>query len=550
MDFSILAEPRLLFVIAISAAVALLGTISVAARPAAVITGRVQLSLSVSQIFFMITRFANIFYLPLMASFVDQAVHRGKTDQLQAQIMWVILGSAAGALASWICLGNFVSLYRYGVEQIQAAGSTVRVMTRHLRPSRWSQPFKAFFAPTHLGVRLFRLEGVEPGFLLFNVVATSIWTVGALSALFVSAQYPQYKSTAVLLSGLVNAFAAISFSVWVDPKAALITDKVIKGQRPENQVNVTAVHLAMGNFVGSLLGLAMFFPGTRLIAFAAQGLGSQGQGLVGSLWVLVVLNIVVTLLSSTTYASRVSAVVTGHVATALSIYNLFFLVTRLAQQIYAPVLGSVSDHLVSDGPGHLGELEGIFRTILGGAGVGALLGLLLLPTFVQIYNQAVYQLDRRGSIPSVMLACLSPRAWPTIWACLRRPGLLGVTLADFRSIPKGFLFGNVLVISIYTVGVMAAIFAGAELGDKAARTANLLSSVVNGLATITLSVIVDPTISLIADQAVKKERSQKDVFTMAVGLMFGMLLGVLLSQAVFTPAVAVISFFATLLASN
>jgi len=541
-----LLDPKLMFVVLLAGTLALLGTLNIAARPAAVISGRVALAFSVSNIFFMVSRLANLFYLPLMASFMDEAERTGQTTVLWEKVQWVILGTAGGSLLSWLLLGNFVSLYLLGIRKVEERGSMLRALLWAARPGAWPELLKAFAAPVKMGVRLFRLGTVPSGFLLANVFAGSVWTCGALSALLVSAQpeTAQYAATAVLLSGLVNAFAAIAFSVWVDPKAAHITDQAVAGQRSEEDVRITAVHLGLGNFVGSLLGLVVLYPATELIKAATLSLGVHGGTFSDSLWIVVALNLFVTMLASTTYAARVSAVLTRRVAMALAIYNLFFLVTRLAQQVYAPMLGSLRDHLVAQG--NLGALEMLFRQVILGASAGAFVGLLLLPTFVEVYNRAVNALDRRGSIPAVLLATLHPRRWPLVLGCLRPPGLFGVRPAEIRLLPQGFVWGNLLVISIHTVGVMAAIYAGAQ-NDDLARTATLLSSVVNGLATITLSIIVDPMCSLITDQAVKGERPVRHIYIMAVVLILGMLLGTLLAQVVFGPAVWVIGLGAQLL---
>ena len=52
-----------------------------------------------------------MFYLPLMAGFVGEAVRTGDASQLLQQIQLVVLGSAAGSLASWLLLANFVNLF-------------------------------------------------------------------------------------------------------------------------------------------------------------------------------------------------------------------------------------------------------------------------------------------------------------------------------------------------------------------------------------------------------------------------------------------------------
>jgi hypothetical protein len=371
--------------------------------------------------------------------------------------------------------------------------------------------------------------------------------VGALCALHVSALLPRFEATAVLLSGLVNAFAAIAFTLFVDPKAAVITDQAVKKGRPLQDVLAMTFYLGLGNFVGGLLGLVVLPLGVALIRLGTIQVGQGGEGMIHSLWALVALNALVTLLASTTVASQVSAAITRNVATALAVYNFFFLVTRLSQQVYAPILGSVRDSVVR-GQASAEALLPVFRWVIAGASLGILAGWLLLPTFIEIYNRAVAALDRRhGSTAALMVSLLAPRNWLVMLRCLRRPSNLGVTWADLRVLPKGFLIGNILVVAIHTIGVMAAIHAGALLSSSLARTATLLSSVINGVATILVSVVVDPTMARITDQAATGERPLRHVYAMSVFLIGGMLLGTVLSQAFFVPAAEVIALGARLL---
>ena len=128
---------------------------------------------------------------------------------------------------------------------------------------------------------------------------------------------------------------------------------------------------------------------------------------------------------------------------------------------------------------------------------------------------------------------------------------MGVRLSDLKdpSFPKTFLAGNILVLSIHTVGVMAAVYAGAGLDGGAARAATLLSSVVNGVATITLSLLVDPTLARITDHCVKGSRDPRHIRCAAVFLLGGMFLGTLLSQLFFLPAAWVIAQGARIVAA-
>lgn len=507
----------------------MLGSLSIASRPAAVITGKVAQATTVAGIAFMLSRFANMFYGPLMAGFTGDSANLRTLFQ---QTQLVVVGSSLGSLASFLLLPNFVNLFRVTVEKLHELG-----LKSMLRPRVLGPLLLEFRHRYPMGVQPGQLHGIPKDFLLFNVFATAVWTVGGLSAIYCSVSIREFKNTALLLSGLVNSFAAIAFSIWVDPTAALITDDVVNGRRQKEQVFSTAAHLGLGNFVGGMLGLLTMQASIWIIGLATRAIGTQGSIAAGSLLPIVILNIFLTMCSSTTYASRVSAVVTREIASALAIYNFFFLVTRLAQQVYAPLLGSMSDHLQKTH--QLDRLEMNFRCIIAGASLGALLGLLLLPTFVEVINQAVRQLLKHKSIPLIIWRCLNPRHWTTILSCLRAPSLLGVRTSDLRSIPKFFLLGNILVLSIHTMGLFAAVCAGAYLrstNESAAAAAVLLSSVVNGVATITLSLVVDPTTSRMTDQCKAGKLPLMHIKAAALFLLVGMLVGTLLAQVFFTPA--------------
>ena len=239
MNISLLGDGKLLFIMALAAIVSMLTTLNTAARPAAIRTKQVALSLAVSAIFFMFTRFANLFYLPILGKYVDRAVQSGNVNILYEQIQWVVLSSALGALLSWLMLPTFTAIYERGIASITVRGSMLKMLlalpsVRGVKALfgclRSPLELKAWACPNCAPSETGEKESTNEPFALpwdllsWNVFATAVWTVGALAALQVSALYPDLAATAVLLSGLVNSFAAIAFSLFVDPKAAVITD--------------------------------------------------------------------------------------------------------------------------------------------------------------------------------------------------------------------------------------------------------------------------------------------------------------------------------------
>lgn len=536
MYLTAIKDPKLIFICFTAGIVTLLTANTVVSRPVAVITKRVATANTLHNIFFMLTRFANFFYVPLIATFVDRAVKTDSLSLLNVQLRLVVWGSFLGAVALWFLLPSFIQLLSKGVWSFERRGSMVNTFLSAVNPVNFGKILNCLRRPTNFNVSLFNLEGVPVGFLIFNVIGTAIWTIGVLCALYVSAKYPQYEVTATLLSGLVNSVAAIIFSTLVDPKASLITDQIVAGERPEKHAYIIAVFLAAGNVLGMIISQFLFIPGAKVIEFATLKLT---HGIGGSLIIIVTLSVLVAALSSTAVVSRISAVITRRVATAIAIYNLFFLITRLAQQIYAPIIGILRDAAVKNNS--IFALEGQFRWVIAGASIGILIGWLLMPTFIQIYIKAIRGMEKHGSLPKLMGLSIMPWNWIYWIRCIRGPSFLGVKLKDINQIPKPFLYSNIIVVSIHTVGVLAATFASA-LRPEFARQAATLSGVVNGVATILLGIIVDPIASLITDQAVAGQRPHNHVKIMAVFLIAGMFLGTILSQLIFMPCVYIIKW--------
>jgi hypothetical protein len=103
------------------------------------------------------------------------------------------------------------------------------------------------------------------------------------------------------------------------------------------------------------------------------------------------------------------------------------------------------------------------------------------------------------------------------------------------SVPAKLLFWNTVIGAVYAIGVVAAIYASVR--DPAfARTATLLSGIVNGIGTFAFTLFVDPTAAGIVDSAVHGKRTHDDVRAMVFWLTATMVLGTIISQLLLYPA--------------
>lgn len=258
-----------------------------------------------------------------------------------------------------------------------------------------------------------------------------------------------------------------------------------------------------------------------------------------SLLIACAINILVNIVTTTTGAARIAGVMTKRIATSMSLYNFFFLFARMANLLYTPFLGSIVDRAAASGNFHVLEVK--LRFIIIAATLGNILGWLLLPTFIVIYNRGVQSIEKNGSLPMVLLKLLHPKNMLSLFTSFRWPSLLGLTSFSLKGIPKSFLILNVFMTAIWAIGVLCSTYASV-LVPSLVRTATLLSGLVNGIATILFSIFVDPTAALITDQAAAGIRKEEQVRVMVLYLTLGNIVGTLFSQCLLLPGAEWIAF--------
>jgi hypothetical protein len=263
----------------------------------------------------------------------------------------------------------------------------------------------------------------------------------------------------------------------------------------------------------------------------------------GPLVIAVVLNVFVTALQIGAYAGRIAGVRTGRIGTSISLFNFFTLASRLANLVVAPALGSLADSAAhaADCTGRIpAHFEWQLRAIIAGGMLGAVLGTLLLPTFIMLFMRGVYSFERTGSMLRAALRLFDPRVVFDVIRSVRMPPLRELRTFSPRGLPLKLLVGNVIVTGVYAVGVVASFYASV-LDLDARTTATGLSGLVNGVGTVAFSFFVDPTTAYITDQAVKGERSPDEVKRMVFWLAMTAIIGWFLSQLILIPGALLIA---------
>lgn len=253
------------------------------------------------------------------------------------------------------------------------------------------------------------------------------------------------------------------------------------------------------------------------------------------------------------YAARLAGVQTKRIATSISLFNLFVTVGRLATLLstffVAPLADMASNAVAANRHEplvvaqwqHLYDLQ--LRLIILAGTAGMMVFALLLPMFTYLFRRGVHSFEARGSVPHALAQLLKPKNIFAIMRAERLPSWEEIRGYNWRAVPRRMLIFNVVVTGIYAIGVPAA-FLAAVLDPAVRVTAASLSGIINGIGTISFTLFVDPTSSMITDQAIHGKRTIEEVRAMVFYLAVTAIVGTLLSQVIFYPAAVVIEYVA------
>ncbi|MFE7062168.1 lipid II flippase Amj family protein [Sutcliffiella sp. NPDC057660] len=241
------------------------------------------------------------------------------------------------------------------------------------------------------------------------------------------------------------------------------------------------------------------------------------------------------------YAVRLSGARVRMIASALSLFNIMVIVSRLANMMQQPFTGSLIDTAPKENA--LEFVETQFRILIGASTVGTVFGIILLPSFIALFSRAIIHLsEEKGSVPSLMKKIFSIQYIKRGITHFSLPKFSYLQGTKVKAMPIKLFFVNMVITAIYTIGVLAALYA-ALLVPERASTAIMASGLINGIATILLVIFIDPKISVIADDVVNQRGSYKMLKSISIMMVTSRLLGTLLAQFLFIGGAKYIAWF-------
>ena len=160
-----------------------------------------------------------MFQAPLLGFMVDSAIIQNTNEALltlEGEFRIIILCAFFGALFGAFLTPTMAYLFKKAIEIFQVTGSIPKLVFIALKPRYLKKIICAFRIPRISSLKTITFKSLPKGFLIFNVFVTSIYVIGVLFSI-AGAYLPEYRSTAIQLSGIVNGMATIMFTIFVDP---------------------------------------------------------------------------------------------------------------------------------------------------------------------------------------------------------------------------------------------------------------------------------------------------------------------------------------------
>jgi hypothetical protein len=294
---------RIQFVALLTAIIHLTDTLFYAVRLSGVKTRRLITALSLFQLIALLAGVANMVQAPLLSAVVEQAInagqaaHQANLQYLLGGIRLIILASTAGTIAAAVIAPVFIFFMNRAVFVYERTGSISQLLLLLLSPSRiarMSRELSAAFSqqrravatkantcwprpgddrrrsshrrgPVAIACLILRSRPLPVILLLVHILVVSVWTNGVLAALYAGALLPAYRSTASLLSGIVNGTAAVLANFMLDPVTAVITDQALQGQRDERDMIHLTYWMMFTRLCGTILAQLLFIPTVYLV---------------------------------------------------------------------------------------------------------------------------------------------------------------------------------------------------------------------------------------------------------------------------------------------
>ena len=257
---------QLFLVIVLTFVINLITTLSYSVRIVGIRTGRIAISFALFNILILISRTANGFQAPLLASSIEKNIKSGIGSNL-FDFQLIIFSCTVATIVGGLLIPTFQRLLSVAVNRFSIYKSVPKTIFHGFTKGGITSVRESFVVPDRKNITQIDFKHNFPWkVFLMNVIAVAIITVGVLSSLYAGYLNPDLRTTSSTLSSVINGLATILMFVFIDPYLSIMTDEVVLGKCKESLFRKYIVYMVLARIIGTLVAQLIFLPSARLIA--------------------------------------------------------------------------------------------------------------------------------------------------------------------------------------------------------------------------------------------------------------------------------------------
>ena len=230
----------------------LTGTLAYSTRLAGVLSKRLSLSISLSNILSIVSRSASVVIIPMLSQSIERDLSSGVGQPVIPSNYFAILGfGILGSVAGILFLERFVVLLYYTVNSYTTGDNTALLFIRQVFNRQKREEL-------NLTIEKSTSFSIEWRYLFLNMLITLVYTSATLAAIYSAYLVPQYRVTSLSLSFIINGLATLAFVTIIDPYVSDFTDDAMAGKESFPKFYYRIRRFVVARFMGVLLSLLTF----------------------------------------------------------------------------------------------------------------------------------------------------------------------------------------------------------------------------------------------------------------------------------------------------
>lgn len=249
--------------------ITLIGTLAYSVRLVGVRTGKIAISFTVFNILSLISRIAVTFQDPLLTNYVEKNTY---SVGLLHIFNLIILISGIASLFGAFLIPTFQKIFSKGVMFFYAERSIPKLVLSSVSKRGLVSIKSCATVPAKESLTAINYRRIPRRVVVYNFVAVAILTVGALAPIYAIKIAPGLRATCVTLSSVVNGFATILTTIFIDPQISIMTEDVINGKCTKEDFKNCIVAMVGSKMLGTFAAVFLLVPGAYVIVFAAKAI--------------------------------------------------------------------------------------------------------------------------------------------------------------------------------------------------------------------------------------------------------------------------------------